>query len=221
MINNSWTKILKEELSSEYFNNILKEIKKEYKNHKVYPDYENIFNFLNLTSYEKVKVVIVGQDPYHGENQAHGLAFSSLDKKLPPSLRNIYKELKNDLGIVNEEANLTPWAKEGVLLINSSLTVRKGLPNSHRYINWDRFTDKIIEKINNKKTPVVFILWGNFAKEKKVLITNKNHLILESAHPSPFSAHKFWGNKHFSKTNKFLKETNQTEINWEIKKEGL
>ena len=191
----------------------------EYQNKTIYPSKENIFNALKLTPYENVKVVIVGQDPYHGEGEAHGLSFSvQKGIKLPPSLQNIYKEIYDDLGI--EEPNcgdLTKWAEEGVLLLNSSLTVIKDTPNSHQKIGWSLLTDYIIKILNQKEEPVVFILWGNFAKSKKVFITNPKHLILESTHPSPFSArYGFFGSHPFSKTNSFLEKNGLDPINWQL-----
>ena len=194
-------------------------IEHEYQTKTIYPTQNNIFNALKLTPYSNTKVVIVGQDPYHGENQAHGLSFSvQKGVTLPPSLKNIYKEIYDDLGI--EEPNcgdLTKWAKEGVLLLNSSLTVIKDMPNSHKDIGWSNLTDYIIKVLNQKEEPVVFILWGNFAKSKKQFITNKKHLILESTHPSPFSASSgFFGSHPFSKTNAFLDAHGLEPINWQL-----
>ena len=182
---------------------------------------ENIFNALKTTSYEDVKVVILGQDPYHGVGEAHGLSFSVQDGiKKPPSLKNIFKELHDDLGFDEPESgNLEKWAKEGVLLLNSVLTVEKDKAASHKDLGWNLFTDHIIKLLNQKETPIVFILWGNFAKSKKVFITNKKHLVLESVHPSPFSVYNgFFGSKPFSKTNNFLIKTGQTPIDWNLKK---
>ena len=193
--------------------------KDEYKNYTCYPDYSNIFNALKYTPFSKVKIVIIGQDPYHGENEAHGLSFSvQKGVKLPPSLKNIYKELYNDLNIKNEiSGDLTPWAKEGVLMLNSILTVRKDTPLSHKDLGWQYLTDHIIKLLDTKNEPIVFILWGNFAKSKKELIKNKNHLVIESTHPSPFSAHSgFFGSKPFSKANNFLKENNIKEVNFTL-----
>ena len=199
MIGNDWDEKLKIVWESDGFKKFMNIIKDKYKTNTCFPEYSNIFNALKLSSFENTKVVILGQDPYHGTGEAHGLSFSVQDGiKKPPSLKNIYKELKDDLKI--EEAltgNLTPWAKEGVQL----------------------FTDHIIKLLNEKETPVVFILWGNFARNKKKFITNKRHLIIESAHPSPFSAYNgFFGSKPFSKTNKFLINTNQKPINWDLKR---
>ena len=220
MIGNDWDIELKEILESEYFKKLIEKIEEEYKTKTIFPLKENIFNSLKLTQYKDVKVVIVGQDPYHGEGEAHGLSFSVQEPtKLPPSIKNIYKELKEDLNIEpSTSGDLTKWAKEGVLLLNSTLTVVKDTPNSHSKIGWDKFTDYIIKVINKKEEPVVFILWGNFARTKKDLITNPNHMIIESAHPSPFSARNgFFGSKPFSKTNEFLKKNNLKEIDWKVK----
>lgn len=219
MIGNSWDDKLSIIWNSPGFNSFWETIEKEYQSKTIYPTKENIFNALKLTPYENVKVVIVGQDPYHGEGEAHGLSFSvQKGIKLPPSLQNIYKEIYDDLGI--EEPNcgdLTKWAKEGVLLLNSSLTVIKDMPNSHQNIGWNRLTDYIIKLLNQKEEPVVFILWGNFAKSKKEFITNPKHLILESTHPSPFSArYGFFGSHPFSKTNQFLEKNGLDPINWQL-----
>lgn len=219
LVDNSWDKILEEEYKKEYFQDIVKFINKEYNNKIIYPPKSRILRALNLTKYEDVKVVILGQDPYHGEGEANGLAFAvSNGIKLPPSLKNIYKELNDDLKIpIANVGNLECWANAGVLLLNAVLTVEKDKPASHKNIGWEQFTDAIIQKVNEKDTPVVFILWGNFAKSKKKLITNKKHLIIESTHPSPFSArYGFFGSKPFSKTNNFLRENNQKEIDWKV-----
>lgn len=221
MIGNDWDKELEIIWKSEGFNKFMKIIQREYDNKIVYPAYDNIFEALKLTPYCNVKVVIVGQDPYHGENEAHGLSFSVLDGiKLPPSLKNIYKELEDDLNIKPcISGNLTKWAKEGVLMLNSTLTVVKDTPNSHSKLGWSMFTDYIIKKINAKEEPVVFILWGNYARSKKEFITNPKHLIIESAHPSPFSARNgFFGSKPFSKTNDFLIKNNLKPIDWDLNK---
>ena len=215
--NTNWDNLLKDEIKKEYFVNILKFLDNEYKSKTIYPTKEDIYNALKYTPYNNVKVVILGQDPYHGPNQAHGLSFSvDKDIKLPPSLKNIYKELNNDLGIeIKDSGNLISWAKQGVLLLNTILTVEKGKPNSHKKIGWTIFTDKIIELLNERKEPIVFLLWGNNAIEKKKLITNDNHLVLTSPHPSPFSAYNgFFGCNHFSKTNEFLKSNNMSTIKW-------
>jgi uracil-DNA glycosylase len=219
MIGNDWDTVLDSVWKSNGFNKFLSVVKNEYKNYTCYPKYENIFNALKCTSYSKVKIVIIGQDPYHGEGEAHGLSFSvQKGVKLPPSLKNIFKELYDDLGIRNEESgDLTPWAKEGVLMLNSILSVRKDSPLSHKDLGWQLLTDYIIELLDKRNEPLVFILWGSFAKSKKVLIKNKNHLIIESTHPSPFSAHSgFFGSKPFSKANNYLKEHNIKEVNFTL-----
>jgi uracil-DNA glycosylase len=185
-----------------------------------YPPTQDIFKALKLTPFERIKAVILGQDPYHGKNQANGLAFSvNYDVKIPPSLRNIYKELNNDLGIQPpEHGDLTKWAKEGVLLLNSILTVEPHKPASHRNIGWEEYTDEIIRVINNKKKNVVFMLWGNYAQEKGKYINRNKHLVIESSHPSPFSARKgFFGSKPFSRCNTYLKKNGIKNIDWEIK----
>lgn len=219
MIGNDWDIVLKSVWESEGFNKFMNKVKEEYKNYTCYPAYENIFNALKSTPYSKVKIVILGQDPYHGEGEAHGLSFSVQEGvKLPPSLQNIYKELYDDLVIKNgPSGDLTPWTKEGVLLLNSVLTVRKDMPASHKDLGWQLLTDHIIKLINLKKEPVVFILWGNFARSKKVFITNPKHLVIESTHPSPFSARNgFFGSKPFSKANNFLKKNNIKEVNFTL-----
>ena len=219
MIGNDWDEKLSIVWNSPGFHKFWHIIEHEYQTKTIYPTQNNIFNALKLTPYSNTKVVIVGQGPYHGENQAHGLSFSvQKGVTLPPSLKNIYKEIYDDLGI--EEPNcgdLTKWAKEGVLLLNSSLTVIKDMPNSHKDIGWSNLTDYIIKVLNQKEEPVVFILWGNFAKSKKQFITNKKHLILESTHPSPFSASSgFFGSHPFSKTNAFLDAHGLEPINWQL-----
>lgn len=216
LFNNDWDVILKDEIHKEYFLKILYELRELYKVKTIYPEKKDIFNAFKLP-YKDVKVVILGQDPYHGEGEAHGYAFSTHAKKLPPSLKNIYKELYDDLGIEKDYSNgdLTNWQKQGVMLLNTGLTVEKDKPNSHKNIGWHEFTDTVIQKLNDKDTPVVFILWGNNAKEKKKFITNSKHLVIESAHPSPFSAnYGFFGSKPFSKTNDFLEKNNISKINW-------
>ncbi len=219
MIGNDWDNELSVIWNSPNFKKFYNNILKLYDEEIIYPEKDNIFNALKLTPYKDVKVVIVGQDPYHGEGEAHGLSFSvQKGVKLPPSLKNIYKEIYDDLGIVEPNCgDLTNWAKQGVLLLNASLTVKKDSPASHSKIGWQPLTDYIIKKLNTKDEPIVFILWGNFARSKKEFITNKKHLVLESAHPSPFSAnHGFFGSKVFSKTNEFLKKNNIKEINWKL-----
>lgn len=219
MIGNSWDNILKEEFNKTYFLELLNKVNSDYRHKTIFPKYNHIFNALKLTSYEDVKVVILGQDPYHGPNQAEGLSFSVSNEVLkPPSLKNIFKELESDLGIPFPEHNsLKPWAKEGVLLLNAVLTVEEHKPASHANKGWETFTDEIIKILNKKEEPVVFILWGNYAREKKTYITNPIHYIIESPHPSPFSARNgFFGSKPFSKTNEFLKSKDIKEINWNV-----
>lgn len=216
LINKKWDIILKDEYNSEYFKKLGLFVKNEYKNKIVYPKYENIFNALRYTDYDDVKVVILGQDPYHGENEAHGLSFSVLDGvRRPPSLDNIFKELYNDIGVKRTNNNLSDWTKQGVLLLNSIMTVIKDKPLSHKGEGWEVFTDNIIKYLNEREKPVVFILWGAYARSKKELITNKKHLIIESAHPSPLSASRgFFGSKPFSKCNEFLRNNGYEEIKW-------
>ena len=219
MIGNDWDNKLDYIWNSDEFHVFMNNINNEYDNKIIYPPKEDIFASLKNTSYENVKVVIVGQDPYHGEGEAMGLSFSvHKGIKLPPSLKNIYKELESDLGIKPSiSGDLTKWTKEGVLLLNATLTVVKDTPNSHSKIGWDKYTNEIIKKINEKDDPVVFILWGNFARSKKELITNPKHLVIESAHPSPFSARNgFFGSKPFSKTNEFLTKNNIKPIDWNL-----
>ena len=220
LVGNKWDEILDEEYHKDYCKKIVLYINKAYKDRPIFPPKNYILRALSLTDYDDVKVVILGQDPYHGVGEANGLAFSVNNGiKLPPSLKNIYKELKDDLNIpISDKGDLTCWAKEGVLLLNSVLTVEKDKPASHKNLGWENFTDAIIKKINEKDTPVVFILWGNFARSKKSLITNPKHLVLEATHPSPFSCNSgFFGSRPFSKTNKFLKEHNLKEIDFTIR----
>lgn len=221
MIGNDWDEVLKIVWNSEGFKKFINIIKNEYATKTIYPPKNYIFNALKLTPYNNVKVVIVGQDPYHGVGEAHGLSFSVQDGiKIPPSLKNIYKEQYTDLGITQpDNGNLTKWAEQGVLLLNAVLTVEKDKPASHRNLGWERLTDYIIKELNLKKEPVVFILWGNFAREKKKYITNKNHLVIESPHPSPFSANSgFFGSRPFSKTNNYLISKKIEPINWDLNK---
>lgn len=221
MIGNDWDEKLKIIWESEGFKKFYKIIENEYATKTIFPPKNYVFNALKLTSFANTKVVIVGQDPYHGVGEAHGLSFSVQEGiKIPPSLQNIYKELESDLGIkLSSKGDLTKWAKEGVLLLNAVLTVEKDKPASHRNLGWELLTDYIIKVLNTKEEPVVFILWGNFAKEKAKLITNPHHLILTSPHPSPFSArYGFFGSHPFSKTNQFLKEHNLKEIDWSLDK---
>lgn len=219
ILKNDWNELLKDEFSKDYYLSLREFLKNEYTTKIIYPDKYDIFNALHYTSYKDVKVVILGQDPYHGPNQAHGLSFSvSPGVKIPPSLLNIYKELNSDLGCyIPNNGYLKKWADQGVLLLNTSLTVRAGEANSHKNKGWEIFTDKIISLINEKTDPVVFLLWGNNAINKKKLITNKQHLILSSPHPSPLSASRgFFGSKPFSKINKFLISVNKAPIDWQI-----
>ena len=219
LVGNHWDQVLDGEYHQEYFKKIVAFINKAYQEREIYPLKSRILRALSLTDYNEVRVVILGQDPYHGVGEANGLAFAVNDGiKLPPSLKNIYKELNSDLGIPPAPVgNLECWAKEGVLLLNAVLTVEKDKPASHKSLGWENFTDAIIKSLNQKETPVVFILWGNFARSKKSLITNPNHYIIESTHPSPFSAnYGFFGSKPFSKTNQFFKEKNLKEIDWHV-----
>ncbi|MCT4688147.1 uracil-DNA glycosylase [Vallitalea sp.] len=216
---NDWQELLKDEFDKEYYKKLRYQLKNEYSNYTVYPDMYDIFNALHYTSYEDVKVVILGQDPYHGPNQAHGLSFSvKKGVRIPPSLVNIYKELNNDLGCeMPSHGNLTKWAKQGILLLNASLTVRASKPSSHSKIGWQIFTDKIISLLNEREEPVVFILWGNYAISKEKLIMGDRHYIIKSVHPSPLSASRgFFGSKPFSKANDFLKRVNKEEVDWQI-----
>ena len=216
MFHNDWDEVLKDELQKDYFKNLLNIVNDLYKEKTIYPPKKDVFNAFRL-SYKDVKVVILGQDPYHGDGEAHGFAFSCLKTPIPPSLKNIYKELYDDLGIEKDmlDGNLFPWVKQGVMLLNTGLTVEKDKPNSHKNLDWHLFTDEVIRKLNERNKPVVFILWGNNARAKKDLITNEKHLVIESAHPSPFSARNgFFGSKPFSKTNDFLIKNNITPIKW-------
>ncbi len=219
VIGNDWDNLLNDEFHKPYFEQLMAFIEQEYQTYNVYPHYENIFEALKITSYEDVKVVILGQDPYHQVNQAHGLCFSvPVGENIPKSLHNIYLEIVNDCNIkYPSHGNLTSWAKQGVLLLNTVLTVRDSLPGSHRNIGWEKFTDYIITVLNKKERPVVFLLWGNDAKAKAALINNKIHKILSTVHPSPLSAHRgFFGCRHFSQTNKILTDNNLEPINWQI-----
>ena len=215
--NNSWDELLKDEFEKEYYQRIRAFLKAEYANpaYPIYPDMYNIFNALKITDYNSVKAVILGQDPYHGPSQAHGLCFSvPKGVAAPPSLVNIFKEYSSDLGLpMPKTGDLTKWAENGVLLLNTVLTVRGGMAASHKGIGWERFTDRIIELLNEREEPIVFILWGGFAKSKRALITNPRHHILTAAHPSPLSAYNgFFGCRHFSKANELLKEP----IDWRL-----
>ena len=220
MLGNDWDIVLKDELNKDYFKNLLDKVKSLYNEKIIYPKQTDLFKAFRNTSYKNTKVVILGQDPYHGENQAEGLSFSvKVGVKQPPSLQNIFKELHDDLGCaIPSHGSLVKWSEEGVLLLNTVLTVEKDKAASHKDLGWETFTDAVIKKLNEKEEPIVFILWGSFARSKKILITNPKHLVLESAHPSPFSAYNgFFGSKPFSKTNLFLKKNNLEPIDWEIK----
>lgn len=219
IFHNDWQELLEEEMQKEYYQKLRKFLIEEYRTRTIYPDMNHIFNALHLTPYKDVKVVILGQDPYHGPNQAYGLSFSvKPGVRIPPSLINIYKELRDDLGCyIPNNGTLTKWAKEGVLLLNTSLTVRDGEANSHSKIGWEIFTDYIIKLLNEREDPVVFILWGNNAIKKEAFITNPKHYIIKSVHPSPLSASRgFFGSKPFSKTNKFLESIGKKPIDWQI-----
>jgi len=219
-IGNSWDILLKNEFEKEYYLKLRAFLKTEYSTKTIYPNMYDIFNALKYTAYEDVKVVILGQDPYHGPGQAHGLCFSvKKGVEPPPSLKNIFKEIENECGIpAPAHGELTDWAKQGVLLLNTVLTVRAGSPNSHKGMGWEILTDKIISLLNERKEPVVFLLWGANARNKKALITGKQHLVLESVHPSPLSAyHGFFGCGHFLKCNQFLNEHHIEKIDWSLK----
>lgn len=218
-IGNDWDELLTGEFDKPYYKQLREFLKAEYSSHTIYPDMYDIFNALKYTPYSSVKAVILGQDPYHEPGQAHGLSFSVRDGvEPPPSLKNIYKELNADLGIpIPQTGDLTKWAKQGVLLLNTSLTVRRGAANSHKGKGWEIFTDRVISLLNEREKPVVFILWGNNAKAKRELITDPRHCILASAHPSPLSAsYGFFGCRHFSKCNEFLKKNGIDPIDWSL-----
>ncbi len=218
-LGNDWDLILKEEFEKDYYLKLREFLKTEYRNYRVYPDMYDIFNALRYTSFNDVKVVILGQDPYHGAGQAHGLCFSvQKGVEPPPSLKNIYKELNAELGhSIPSHGELTKWAKQGVLLLNTVLTVREATPNSHKNCGWEIFTDAVIKHLNNREKPIVFLLWGANARAKTALITNPNHKIFTCAHPSPLSAYNgFFGCGHFSKTNGFLNSIGETPIDWQI-----
>ena len=218
-IGNDWDSLLKGEFEKEYYLKLREFLISEYKSQKVYPPMGDIFNALKYSSYENTKVVIIGQDPYHQEGQAHGLCFSvNKGVKIPPSLVNIYKELHDDLGIeIPSHGYLESWAKQGVLLLNATLTVRDSKPMSHKGKGWEIFTDNVIKLLNDREKPMVFILWGNNARTKESLITNPNHMIIEGAHPSPLSAYNgFFGGKYFSRANRFLEAVGINPIDWRI-----
>lgn len=216
---NDWDSVLADEFGKEYYLKLRGFLKSEYAAHCIHPDMYDIFNALKWTSYEDTKVVILGQDPYHGENQAHGLAFSvKVGVDIPPSLLNMYKELKNELGLyIPDNGCLEKWARQGVMLLNTALTVRDGAANSHRGKGWEIFTDNVINKLNERQEPVIFLLWGNNAKEKVSLITNPKHYVFTAAHPSPLSAARgFFGCGHFKKANDLLISMGKEPIDWQI-----
>ncbi|MGO1580440.1 MAG: uracil-DNA glycosylase [Peptoniphilaceae bacterium] len=219
ILKNDWNDLLEEEFHKDYYKELRKLLIEEYKTQKIFPPADEIFNAFNYTAYKDVKVLILGQDPYHNYNQAHGLSFSVRDGiKIPPSLKNIYKELNDDLGIeIPKTGYLLNWAKEGIMLLNTTLTVRAHSPMSHSKIGWEIFTNRVIEILDKRDKPMVFILWGKHAQSKEKLIKNKNHLIIKGPHPSPLSAHRgFFGSKPFSRANKFLEENNIVPPSWEI-----
>lgn len=215
-IGNSWDNVLKDDFGGENYQNLRRFLAEEYRTHTIYPDMHHIFSALKETAFEDVKVVIIGQDPYHNPGQAHGMCFSVMPgTDTPPSLVNVFKEIKSDLGIANTNPYLINWAKQGVLLLNAVLTVRAGQAGSHRGKGWEILTDSIIKKLNERKEPIVFMLWGAYARSKKGYVTNPNHLVLECAHPSPLSAYNgFFGCKHFSKCNEFLTQNGLKPIDW-------
>ena len=218
-IGNDWDEILAEEFHKEYYLKLRAFLKTEYKSHKIHPDMYDIFNALKWTSYKDTKVVILGQDPYHEEGQAHGLAFSvQKGVRIPPSLLNMYKELQNELGLyIPNNGYLEKWARQGVMLLNSSLTVRDGMANSHRNKGWEIFTDRVVQALNDRENPVIFMLWGNNAKEKIKVITIPYHKILTAAHPSPLSASRgFFGCGHFKTANRMLAQMGKETIDWQI-----
>lgn len=219
-IGNDWDTILKDEWEKPYYKELRVFLKKEYSSRKIYPDMHDIFNALKYTSFENTRVVILGQDPYHNVGQAHGLCFSvKKGVEPPPSLKNIFAELESDIGCsIPNHGELTDWAQQGVLMLNTVLTVRAGEANSHKDKGWERFTDRIIEELNRKQTPIVFLLWGSPARKKAEIITNPIHKKLITVHPSPLSAYRgFFGSKHFSRANEILTESGQKAIDWEIK----
>ena len=219
-LGNEWDEILREEFESDYYRRIRAILKKEYAEYEIYPPKEDIFNALRYTSYSDVKAVLLGQDPYHGPGQAHGLCFSVRPGvEPPPSLKNIFRELETDMGLEPPTSGcLTPWAQEGVLLLNTTLTVRRGQANSHKNLGWTTFTDAVIRKLNEREKPIVFLLWGGNARSKRELITNPQHLVLETVHPSPLSAYNgFFGCRHFSQCNEFLMKNGVAPIDWTLR----
>ncbi|MFJ5758932.1 uracil-DNA glycosylase [Neobacillus sp. NPDC093182] len=220
ILKNGWASFLEEEFEKTYYQQLRKKLLTEYQTKVIYPDKHDIFNALHYTSYKDTKVVIIGQDPYHGPGQAHGLSFSvKPGMKIPPSLRNIYKELQEDVGCsIPNHGYLVEWAKQGVLMLNAVLTVQAGNANSHKGLGWEVFTNRVIERLNQREKPVIFVLWGNFAQQKQQLITSSHHFIIKSPHPSPLSAHNgFFGSRPFSQANMYLREIGSKEIDWQIK----
>ncbi|SDY15637.1 uracil-DNA glycosylase [Lachnobacterium bovis] len=219
-VTNDWQNVLEKEYKKDYYKDLYKFVLEEYQTQTIYPPADDIFNALHLTPLKDVKVLILGQDPYHNEHQAHGLSFSVLpdQKEIPPSLQNIYKELNSDLGCyIPNNGFLEKWAKQGVLMLNTVLTVRAHQANSHRGHGWEKFTDAIIKAVNEKEEPVVFLLWGRPAQMKEKMVTNPKHLVLKAPHPSPLSAYRgFFGCKHFSQTNDFLEKNGIKPIDWQI-----
>ena len=218
-LNYSWQTILANEIQKPYFKDLMLAVANEYQVNSCFPPKELLFSAFDYCSFDDLKVVIIGQDPYHGEGEANGLCFSVNEwVKIPPSLRNIFRELNSDFDslFLPTSGNLERWAKQGILLLNATLSVQKDKPNSHKHLNWGKFTDAVIQEISDKKSNVVFLLWGNFAHKKGLKIDRTKHLVLESGHPSPMSANqgKWFGNKHFSKTNDYLKSNGIEEINW-------
>jgi len=219
MFGNDWDEVLQEEVQKPYFQDLRYTLAREYKQHTVYPPKELLFSALKLTPYERTRVVILGQDPYHGPGQAHGLSFSVMPGvRIPPSLQNIYKEVESDLGIsAPNHGYLLHWAEQGVLMLNAVLTVREGQPNSHKGLGWERFTDAIMMKLNERDEPLVFILWGSYAQQKGAFIDRRRHKVIRSPHPSPLSAHRgFLGSRPFSQTNDFLREQGLGPIDWAL-----
>ncbi|WP_261131244.1 uracil-DNA glycosylase [Bacillus sp. Marseille-Q3570] len=219
ILKNDWSDVLEEEFQKDYYLELRDRLKTEYESSQVYPDMYDIFNALHFTPYDKAKVVLIGQDPYHGPGQAHGLSFSvQPGVRQPPSLQNIFKELKQDIGCESpNHGSLVHWAEQGVLMLNTVLTVRHKQPNSHRGLGWEHFTNAVIRTLNAREKPLVFLLWGKHAQQKEELITNDHHLIIKSPHPSPFSANRgFFGSRPFSRINNFLRENGIEEIDWQI-----
>ncbi|ANW95626.1 uracil-DNA glycosylase [Wenyingzhuangia fucanilytica] len=221
LLPNDWQELLKEEFSKSYWPVLVEKVSDAYQLNTCYPPKDDIFNAFKYCAFKDVKVVIIGQDPYHGKGQANGLCFSYVGtQKFPPSLKNIYKEISNDLAVEMPKSfgDLTAWAKQGVLLLNATLTVQEGKPNSHQKFGWNSFTDAVIQKISKEKQEVVFLLWGGFAHKKEILIDEQKHKILKATHPSPLGANKggWFGCKHFSKTNNYLKSLGKKEIKWKL-----